>query len=290
MRWSQLRGFGKKKMWGRGGDGTQIASSEPVLESQQVVRGMKFATFSGNTEIRNKKISGVDFTGAELRHLRLFDVTLVDCCFDDADLRDLRMWATHIEGCTFRKADLRGSGLGGLLGERRNSFVNVDFSGADMRRTAWIPSASLEHCLFRDTSLVGVDFWGSTFRHCAFEGEVRDVIFNRHMFKREDLPANTMDQIDFTKARLRFVNFRKLKLDRVSFPQDSEHLVLTDYRQVLEGAISRLRDSDDPIAKRLVSFLSNGLKWAVEDQQGILNMADLRELGESAPQLLLAAL
>jgi len=279
-----------KKMWGTGGDGTQIASSEPVLKSKQVVRGMTFRTFSGNTEIRNRKISGVDFTGAQLPHLRLFDVTLVDCCFDKADLKDLRMWATHIEGCTFMKADLRGSGLGGLLGERRNSFVNVDFSGADMRRTAWT-SASLERCLFKDTSLVGVDFGGSTFSYCTFEGEVRDVTFYRHSFRREDLPPNTMDHVDFTKARLRVVGFRNLKLDQVFFPQDSEHLVLTDYHRVLGRAIGRLREIDDPIAKKLVFFLSNGFKWTVQDQaQGILNMEDLRQLGESAPQLLRAAL
>src|SRR5665213_1068423 len=253
-----------KKTWGIGGDGTQISSSEPELKSQEVVQGMTFSTYSGNTEIRNKTISGVDFGGAQLRHLRLFEVTLLDCCFDDADLMDLRMWATDIKNCTFKNADLRGSGLGGLLGEKRNAFVNVDFTRADMRRTAWT-SASLEHCLFKDTSLVGVNFWGSTFSHCTFEGEVRDVIFNRHMFKREDLPANTMDQIDFTKARLHFVGFRRLKLDHVSFPQDSEHLVLTDYHRVLGRTISRLRDVDDPVAKKLVFFLSNGFKWTVED-------------------------
>jgi uncharacterized protein YjbI with pentapeptide repeats len=277
-------------MWGKGGDGTQIASSEPVLKSQQVVRGMTFGTVSGNTEIRNKKISGVDFAGAELSHLRLFGVTFVDCCFDDADLRDLRMWATHIENCSFKKADLRGSGLGGIMDGRRNCFRDVDFSLADMRRTGW-SSASLERCLFKDTCLVGINFWGSTFSHCTFEGEVRDVIFNRHMFKREDLPANTMDHIDFTNARLRFVDFRKLKLDRVTFPHDSEHLVLTDYHRVLGRAIDRLRKSDDPTAKRLVFFLSGRFKWAIEDQaQGVFNMEDIRELGESAPQLLLAAL
>ncbi len=290
MRWNQIWRSAGRKTWGTGGDGTQIPSSEPVLKSQQVVRGVTVSTFSGNTEIRNKKISGVDFTGAQLRHLRLFEVTLVDCCFDDADLRDLRMWATDIQNCTFRKADLRGSGLGGLLDGGRNSFRDVDFSGADMRQTAWT-SASLERCLFRDTSLVGVNFQGSTFSHCVFQGEVRDVIFNRHMYKREDLPANTMDHIDFTKARLRCVAFRKLKLEHVSFPQDSEHLVLTDYHRVLERAISRLRECDDPVARKLVFVLSNRFKWTVEDQaQGIINLEDIRELGESAPERLLAAL
>lgn len=277
-------------MWGKGGDGTQIASSQPVLKSQHTMRGMTFSKFSGNTEIRNKRISGVDFTGAELSHLRLFGVTLVDCRFDNADLKDLRMWATHIENCSFKKADLRGSGLGGIMDERRNCFRGVDFSEADMRQTAW-SSASLEHCLFRDTCLAGINFWGTAFSHCTFEGEVRDVIFNRHMFKREDLPANTMDHIDFSKARLRFVEFRRLKLDRVTFPHDSEHLVLTDYRRVLGRAIERLREFDEPTAKKLVFFLSGGFKWTLEDQaQGVLNMEDIKELGESAPQLLLTAL
>jgi hypothetical protein len=111
------------------------------------------------------------------------------------------------------------------------------------------------------------------------------------MFKREDLPANNMDDIDFTKARLRFVDFRRLKLDRVKFPHDSDHLVLTDYPRALGRAIDRLRKSDDPTAERLVFFLSGRFKWTIEDQaQGVFNMEDIRELGESAPQLLLAAL
>jgi len=223
--------------------------------------------------------------------LRIFGSKFIECSFANTVLIDFRMWSTEMLHCSFVGADLRGAALGGMLGEQRNHFIHVDFSGADMRRTSWV-SASFEHCKFRDTNLEGVNFQGSTFDHCTFEGEVRDVIFNRHAFKKDELPPNKMIAVDFSRADLRFVGFRNLSLNEVRFPVDAKHLVFEDYRQTLERALDHLRKEGDPIAKKLCFFLANELKWVGQARsRGILNIEDLIVVaGETAPQRLASAL
>jgi hypothetical protein len=101
-----------------------------------------------------------------------------------------------------------------------------------------------------------------------------------------------MDEVDFSRAKLRFVGFRNLGLDRVKFPKDAEHLVIKNYHYALERALGRLQENNDSVAKKLHFFLSNELKWTLASQtQGLLNSRDLIEVaGDTAPQRLLAAL
>jgi uncharacterized protein YjbI with pentapeptide repeats len=262
----------------------------PVTESNQVdLRGLTApeATVTGKrslgrlavnelsdqTVIRGRIWKNLDFSHAKLDGLRLFDCRIEDCGFDAASCRDWRMWGTTLQRTSLRGTDLRKSALGGVDHGKRNSFLAVDFARADLRQTAWV-SADMLGCKF--VNVAKVDFQGTTFTNCRFEGELDEVLFYRHAFRHEDLPPNDMKQVDFSEAKLHYVEFRGLDMDTVKWPRDGEHLVVNDYLNALDRALRVLSGRADVPAKKLVAILTLKRKWIGKNQkQGLVNMSDI---------------
>jgi uncharacterized protein YjbI with pentapeptide repeats len=219
----------------------------------------------------------LDFSSSRLNGLRFFNCTITDCVLDECRCQDWRLWGTTISNTSFRSADLRRSALGGVLEGRRNIFQKVDFTEADLRQTVYV-SAEFVGCRFKDTRLSKVNFGGSSFTDCSFEGELREVCFNRKGFKADALPPNEMLRVDFSRAQLRSVEFRGLDLDNVRFPTDEDHLLLNDYLQTLDKLLEALRGRKDTTSKMLAGYFSVYRKWAGPRQrQGVLNQNDLLE-------------
>jgi Pentapeptide repeats (9 copies) len=194
--------------------------------------------------------------------------------------------------CRFRNADLRSAGLGNVgEGRKRNRFQKVDFTEADLRQTA-NKSADFIECTFHDTKLTKVDFQGSVFKDCTFEGELREVQFHRTAFRSEDLPPNEMDGVDFSCARLWAVGFRNLDLNNVKWPHDDEHIIITDYARSLDRVIAALNARTDVTSSALAAYLSVSRRFVGPRQKcGIVNKAALIELcGPNAPAELQALL
>jgi len=234
---------------------------------------------SGITVLNQITWESLDFSGSHLNGLRFLDCKLNDCAFDECDCQDWRSWGTTFSNTSFRYADLRKSALGGVQEGRINQFQNVDFTGADLRQTAYV-SAGFVGCLFKNTWLDKVNFQGSAFMDCSFEGELREVCFNRKGFGANSLPPNEMLRVDFTGAKLRSVEFRGLNLDDVCFPTDPDHIVLDEYPQALDKLIQGLQVRTDMASKQLAAFLGVYQKWVGPMQrQGVLNKKDLLEIG-----------
>jgi len=138
--------------------------------------------------------------------------------------------------------------LGGVEAGRRNVFAGVDFSRADLRQTAY-KSAEFSKCRFVDTKLAKVDFQGSVFADCKFEGEMYEVAFHRSAFEGDGLPPNKMTRVDLSEAILRSVEFRELDMDTVIWPQGEEHLVLRPCKAALDRALGMLQARSDMPAK-----------------------------------------
>jgi fluoroquinolone resistance protein len=240
---------------------------------------------------RRVKWQDLDFSSSKLNGIRLFDCEIRNCLFEKSQLKDLRVWSTVVTESSFIGADLRKAALGGVQDGKRNTYLNVDFSEADLRETAY-RAASFERCVFRNTKLVNVDFQTSTFTDCVFEGELRDVLFYRRGFNGEAFPPNEMVNVDFSRAILRDVGFRGLSLDRVRLPEDSEHILIKNFVSALDKAIDALKGQEDGTARKLVAFLEICRKWAPPNQvQGIINIQDLTEVaGEVGVRNLIAAL
>lgn len=227
--------------------------------------------------VRGSHWKGLDLSEGKLDKLRFHDSHIEGCRFDKASCQDWRLWGTSIVNTSFKRANLRKAVLGGVEDGRRNHFRGVDFSNADLRQTA-NKSGDFVACRFSSTKLTKVDFQGSTFADCVFEGELREVAFHRTAFKSEDLPPNEMKHVDFSRATLRYVEFRNLDLGSVCWPNDDEHVVIDDFRTTLDRGLEELKKRADLPSRKLAAYLSVCRKWAGQNQRtGVVNKRDIAE-------------
>jgi uncharacterized protein YjbI with pentapeptide repeats len=245
--------------------------------------------FEPNGIFYSAKLQNLDFTGSKLLSLQFSDCEIRNCCFDRCNLQGLRLRSTTIGECSFQGADLSGTPLGlaavtGPFAGRRNSFFEVDFSGADLSDTVYV-AAAFRGCNFSDAKLARIGFGTSTFVDCTFAGELREVQFWRSdLFARgypdDAFPQNEMVNIDFSRARLCDVEFRGLTLDRVRLPDDVEHIVIRDFANVLDQLIGTLTLEGDQTAKILIAYLRGYRKWTVPGARGVLNKLDFGVAGD----------
>lgn len=224
-------------------------------------------------EATSTTLHGLDLTGATFDVLRFFDVRLNDCVFDDADFRDLKLWRTKVQDCSFRRAKLVGAVLGSLEDGETNTYTRVDFSGADFTRTA-CEYADFTDVDFSDAKLVDIDFGATTFTRCKFSGRLDRLVFWSLPPNSERQTHNTMEDVDFSEAELRWVEFRGLRLDWVRLPSDDQHIVVGHYRCVLERMIDRLTGSSPQ-----AGTFSHDLYWAHPERE--IGVWHREELGKT---------
>lgn len=287
--------------------GGRLDLSAASLEEPKVVKRWKtaiadIAELEPRPEMWNVTWKDYDFSGANLESVRFKDCEIVNCVFDRCKMSRLLVGNSRFERCSFRGSDLRESVLGPANLEDRgkykfpfNTYVQVDFSGADMRRTIYL-MAAFEFCIFSHTNLDNVRFGTSNFSNCRFEGELREVIFWRSdLFTRPgyadgDFPPNEMINVDFTKASLRMVEFRKLAMNRARLPNDSDHIVLKDYAGALDRLIDTFRAASDRAARILLAGFEVARRWTPPGGRGVLNIQDLEDCGPDAVERVLRVL
>jgi uncharacterized protein YjbI with pentapeptide repeats len=278
-----------------------LSLPEPTLVKRWQTPLANIAQIVPNGLFRQAKLRDLDLTGSSLRSVHFTESEVNNCRFDGCDLQGLRLCATTIRESSFRGANLRDTALGaatveGPYGGRRNKFIGIDFTEADLRGSVYV-AAAFDRCIFRNAKLANIEFGTSTFVDCQFEGELREVIFWRsdlfaRGFPEDAFPANEMLNIDFSHAKLRWVEFRGLTLEGVRLPDDREHLVVKDFATVLDEMIRSLgqEQEGDSTAKVLVAVFQVARKWAPDKARGVLNTQDLAEAGEGAVERVLGLL
>jgi uncharacterized protein YjbI with pentapeptide repeats len=227
--------------------------------------------------LRGIELRDIDFSGSNIDGIRFFNCTIRNCVFDNASCEGWRIWATSVSDSSFSSASLRGAVLGGALDGESNRFENVRFVKTNLRQTVH-GSAVFLGCTFDNANLLKVDFQGSRFVQCVFRGELREVMFYDRAFRGEGFPPNMMEDVDLSGASLRSVEFRRLNLDHVKFPADSEHLMLSNYPVALDYGLAQLRE-DDVLSRRMRGYLEFRRKWIGPKQTvGVFNRLDLLEL------------
>jgi len=256
-----------------------LLAPEPEVSKRFSTNIADIAVLSGVTKLHRVNWESLDFTSSRLNGLLFVDCTINNCVFEECSCEKWGLWATTVSSTSFKSTDLRNSALGGVQEHRMNTFQKVDFTMADLRQTAY-DSARFISCRFDNTRLNKVNFQGSAFMDCSFEGELREVCFNQRAFGGTALPPNEMLRVDFTCACLRSVEFRGLDLNDVSFPTDEDHILLKDYPQSLDRLLQGLRGRIEMASKKLAAYLGVYRKWAGQGQrQGVLNKNDLLEIG-----------
>jgi uncharacterized protein YjbI with pentapeptide repeats len=255
--------------------GLRAADVRKVELPQQSFRSVR--KLEGQLEFRNVHWEGLDLSDAQLSHFRFFNSLMANCRFDRSQCEDWRLWATNVIQSSFVSANLRAAVLGPWYEGRGNTYKFVNFSQADMRKLV-SPAATYEDCDFSNARLESIDFQSSSFIRCRFAGELREVMFYDHGFKTGKPDPNPMEDVDFSKAKLRWVAFRRLDLERVRLPHDEDHLIVMNYPCVLKNAFEKLANARERHEIELRGLLKNYLKWVGSNQTiGIFSRLDFAE-------------
>jgi uncharacterized protein YjbI with pentapeptide repeats len=203
-------------------------------------------------EIRGQTLTGIDLTAAVLPSLRLHDVRVVDCVFDQADCRDWRAWQASWLKCTFRETNFEGSNLGIWWDGKRSDFLACDFEGADLSSLDF-SHVHFEDCTFGPRAIMAnCHFEACSVAGCVFDGSLEEAVFD-HCDLRD---------VDFSGADFEWTEFRGSTLDRVlPPPTDPEHVVVHHFWAVVHQALERLASETDedyaPLRRRLGVELRN---------------------------------
>lgn len=204
---------------------------------------------SGFAELRDSRLTNLDFSHARLDSLRFFNVTVHGCRFDDASCRDWRGWGLSVTDSTFRQADLRDSALGTWWEGRGNTFGSSDFDGADLSELTF-DRAIFTDCSFDGASLDRTRFNHCTLRRCRFTGLLDEVIWT----------GGVLDDLDLSKAILRWSEFRDVQTGGVLLPEDRvTHVIVQHYPCVVRRALARLEQQPDPATETLLARLQADL-------------------------------
>jgi uncharacterized protein YjbI with pentapeptide repeats len=254
-----------------------LMAPEPAAVRELVVANANVKQLGNLISVRGVHWKSLDVSESALSSLRFFDARIEDCRFDWAQCGDWRMWGTTIERTSFVGADLRQTALGGLDQGKRNAFRQVDFSNADLRQSAHM-SADMIDCTFADTNLSKLDFQGTVFKNCSFSGDLEEVQFYDHAFHGEALPENRMEGCDFRKARLYHVEFRRLDMSDVQWPEDPDHVLIRSYPTTLDRMLALLEGRNDLPARQMKAVLGMKRKWSGPHQEiGVINKRELLE-------------
>lgn len=235
--------------------------------------------FRGGVALNRAVWTALDFQGADLRGLHFSDCAITGCSFESANCRDWKAWSTRLESTSLVGADLRGSALGAIRGKSRNSFFDVDFSRANLEGTTYV-SADFDECVFHNSRLKGVDFQGSVFRRSVFGGPLDEVLFYRHAFGGAHFPPNKMEEVDLSGAILRFVEFRGIDMESVSWPSTEFHWIVQDYVPSISRLAELFSSRSDLPSRKAASILHLMLKWAGPRQTcGVIGKLDIEEAG-----------
>jgi uncharacterized protein YjbI with pentapeptide repeats len=245
---------------------------------------------AGILELRGVVLDGLDLSGAQLESLRFFDSKIANSRFNGANCKDWRLWGVEVSNVSFDDAMMRDAVLGAWYEGHGDVYRNVTFVRADLRSIV-CDSATLVDCDFSHARIIDVDFGSSSFIRCRFAGEMRDVIFWDHGFDTGKPDPNLMEDVDFSAATLRFVEFRRLDLNRVVLPTSPDHLVIRGYRCVLEQALRELKDDPSKKAIGLRGALGVEFKWASPSREvGIFHRDDLAEYTGGYPEFAVSLL
>jgi uncharacterized protein YjbI with pentapeptide repeats len=251
---------------------------DPKILQRFLYKGIKLTERERGDIIRGVHWSNLDLSCSNLNGMRLIGGLIENCRFNEAEFKDVRVWATTFRDSSFITADMRKSVLGGVHDGVRNSFRGIDFSYADLSGTIY-EAAEFERCVFVNCTMKKIDFQSSSFVDCRFEGELDDVIFYRQGFNGEHFPPNEMINVDFSKAILRHVGFRRLNLDRVQFPENSNHIVIKNFGPVLDRMASTLQLQNNDLSRKIAAFIANRRKWVAQNQvQGVISLLDLEDV------------
>jgi len=153
---ASLETLGLKRIRGRF-DLRGLTAPKPPSEADDVARQALDDPEEDGIVVSDACWKNLDFSNSQLSHLRFEDCVINNCLFDRANCNDWQLRGTTLIDCSFHAADLRNARLNGVDATgKRNSFRNVDFTGAELPEKS-VASIDFSGCIFSENALVAAN-------------------------------------------------------------------------------------------------------------------------------------
>lgn len=165
------------------------------------------------------------------------------------------------------------SGSSGATGYDHVGFLSADLRGAV------VLGARFAGCEFDKANLRKVEFYGCRIEGCRFSGVLDEVTFHEAGLSGSNVQGSLND-VDFSGAEFRFVQFRHFDLEGVRLPESSANVVFEHFGCALAKAVREIESSTDPDTRWLLGVLQSDLEWIVPGQRrGVIAVSDLHPTG-----------
>jgi|CXWL01.1.fsa_nt_gi uncharacterized protein YjbI with pentapeptide repeats len=201
-----------------------------------------------------------------------------NCLFEKTDFSDIADHGNTFSHCVFKKCDFKLA----VLGYEGSQYKNCTFKACSFQRTNFI-RAEFVSTDFVDCRLKSIDFSGSSFENCKFEGLLDDVWFRgtygyESYFTEFGQPKpNKMDNVSFENADLRNPAFSDgCDLTTVKVKNDGRHFKFDNWLKRLQFLEKEIENWEDGHHKNEAAiFVKVYLVHAPKQDWNIINLEDL---------------
>ena len=205
--------------------GMRIPRPRTTAESSVQVEGYELGKVEervGKTLLERIHLERVDLSNCDIRESTWREFGFREVRFNGAKAMDAVFASGNADRISMVGADLRNThwGTSGSLGP---VIYEADFRKSDLRGSSY-GHPVFRHCRFADANLKDVDFHGSGFEECTFEGSLEGVWFHGwydDVSEEVRKARNAMRNVDFSEAELRFCSFTDgIDLTSCVFPEE----------------------------------------------------------------------
>lgn len=174
----------------------------------------------------------IDFSHSNFKHSRFYNSVFENCYFNSADFTDSSTHGGNQTDCTFENSKFNLASIG----HDNTKYIRVLFRKCNFIRSGYVVP-EFWSCQWIDCKLTGVNFEGSFFKDCNFEGKVSDVWFHGYytgVLDNVKGRKNEMENVSFENATISSLNFSdNCCLKTVKIPQNGSCYKYSNWIQKL---------------------------------------------------------
>lgn len=204
-----------------------------------------------DTKFIDRDFVDYDFTKTEMTEVVFQNVNFYNCTFDKTICVGTRFWCCFFDNCTFNRTDLSNTYLGAWGGGQSNcKFIKCKLG--KLIDASYLTNTTFDNCKIKGAEirsyyLDNVKFIGfiDDFRIRKFitkeigqyQTPERTKIVEQKIKEKIDVafdnPKAVLKNIDFSEARLQFLDFSECELIDISVAKDDKHLLIYDNLQIV---------------------------------------------------------
>lgn len=256
-----------------------------------VKRDYTMVTLEKPPEFHNVKWESIDFSYAEIDHLRLFLSEVRDCLFISGGFRDWRNWGVRYSDCDFSQANLQNSNIGGAAYKGRAvEYLNCHWRKGNLKSTN-LSNGRYRGCRFEDIRLTDQLIQNSSFIGCSFSGRLPDVTFDGRDLDTErpwGVRPDSLVDCDFSECDLEDTAFLGVDMRTIRLPQGQGQRIAR-YPLVARGAYEWANNANlsSNETRWLQMYWQGHVTQLPDDAEGWIN---LKGFGKEALELIEASM